>query len=147
MEDVESLAAHLLGHAQAARNRHAAIEAHIAAEEVQARHADEQADALRAEIAQYRGWLDGELGGSSYRMSKAIHDERERRAMLEGELGLLRERLASASASLARLQNLGQNSAPAQQARAADGALAQLKRLHDLSSQKALTEAPSEAPP
>ena len=134
MQDAETLAAHLLRHASAARDRHASLEAAIADEDTARAAVEEESDALRAEIDQYRGWLSGEReGGSAYRMSKAIQDERERRAMLEGELGSLRERLSSASVSLARLQHLGRETPEAQQARAAESALAQLARLHQLS--------------
>ena len=140
LDEAETLAAHLFRQAATVRDRHAAIESQIELELAQARVADDESAAIRAEIEQYRGWLSGEReGGSAYRTAKAIQDERERRALLETELASLKERLAAASASLARLQSLGQNSAPAQQARAAESALAQLARLHALSQATAPT--------
>jgi len=140
-EEAETLAAHLLRHACAARDRHAELEGLIADEEVITRRADEEASAIRAEIDQFHGWLSGELeGGAAYRTSKAIQDERERRAMLEGELHLLRNRLTEASASLGRLQELHNNNPSAQQFRAAEGALKQLQRLHALSEVQVPTE-------
>jgi hypothetical protein len=142
-DEAETLAAHLLRHACAARDRHAELEGLIADEEVITRRADVEASAIRAEINQFHGWLSGELeGGAAYRMSKAIQDERERRAMLEGELHLLRTRLTEASASLGRLQELHNNNPSAQQFRAAEGALKQLQRLHALSEVQLPTEEP-----
>ena len=86
MEEAETLAAHLFRHAAAARDKHAELEAAILAEEEASAAAESDSNALRAEIKQYHGWLSGEReGGSAYRMSKAIQDERERRVMLESE--------------------------------------------------------------
>ncbi len=102
---VETLAAHLHRHASAQAAAHAAIEREIDAEHAARRDAEAAADALRSELAQYHGWLHDEQqeGGAAYRMSKAVHEEMDRRVLLEEEVAALRVRLHAISGSLQRL--------------------------------------------
>ena len=144
--EAETLAAHLLRHTVVVRDRHAELEAAIALEVQATTEAKRQSAVLRAEIEQYRSWVEGndEGGGCAYRMSKAIHDEQEQRAILEEELRTLRERLAQASTALTRLHELDRNTPHVRQERAAESALTQLARLHRLTTASETSESPEQ---
>jgi len=140
----ETLAAHLLTHAAAVRDHHAQLEAAIVAEETAAAKARGETEALQAELEQYHGWISGEReGGSAYRMSKALHDEQERRASVEAEVAALHGKLGTMSERLQALVQMSRDSPQAQQARAADEALSHLALLRQV--YRSSTE-PSSAP-
>ena len=139
--DAEALAQHLFLHAESARQRTAALEARLHAEEAAEALARAESDALRAELRQYKGWIDEEIeGGTAYRLSKLVNDERERRANLESAVTTLRGHLAGLSEQLkvageaAKGETLEQ-----QQARTADEALSALERLRRISASGAAT--------
>ena len=131
--ETETLAATLYQHALAIRQRHSGFEALIEQEHAAQETAEAESAVLRAEIAQYPGWIDESLdGGAAYRLSKALADERERRMMLENEVATLRERLASASSQLKSLMHHATTMPQQQQARAAEDALTYLSRVREL---------------
>lgn len=130
----ETLAAHLYGQAEATRQRHAVLHADIAAEDAAAAACDAEADALRAEIAQFHGWADETVpGGGAYRLSKAVVEERDRRELLEIEVVRLRERLKTISVHLRELSTQAAEEPPASVLAArADEALSMLERVREI---------------
>ena len=144
--EAETLAAHLLQHAVAVRESHARLEDGVLAEEESEAAVRREIAVLQAELQQYRGWISEEReGGTAYRLSKALAEERERNMVLERGVAGLRGRLAEMSTHLSRLQQSIHDSPAAQQARAADEALQQLSRLRKLSVATVSSAAGSEA--
>ena len=145
--DAETLAAHLHQHAEVARQRSAAIQAALSAEEAAEARAREETEALRAELRQYHGWINKELeGGHAFRLSKALHDERERKSNCEREVAALREHFASLSAQLQVLVSQARGeTAEQRQVRAADEALSSLERLRRISDNAAAKTAAASA--
>ena len=133
--DAETIAQILYQHAETARQRHAAVEARLMAEEAAEAAAQAETSALQAEIKQYRGWISEELdGGAAYRLSKSLHDERDRRSALEEQVRVLRGNLTSVAGTLKDLVQDAKNDPPAVvQARAADAALSALEKLRAVS--------------
>jgi hypothetical protein len=133
--DAETLAAYLYRHAETARQRHAALVTKLRTEEAAEAAIAAETAALQAELEQYRGWIsETREGGSAYRLSKALVEERERRCALEKELGALRSRLSELYGQLQHAVKAAKSETPQQtQARAADEALVHLTRLRQLS--------------
>ena len=99
--DAEALAAHLFNHAEVLRQRSAALTARLEAEEAAEAAVRAESAALQAEIRQYRGWITEEIeGGANYRLSKALHEERDRRTMLEEEVRRLKVHLTGLGGQL-----------------------------------------------
>ena len=132
--DAQTLAAHLYRHAETVRARHAALDDAIAAEDAAASTARGTSGALRAEIAQFHGWVSGEhQGGGAYRLSRQLHEERDRRLLLESEVGLLRDRLGAIGKHVATLSHVNSGPTPASTLAAhTTDALLGLGRLEDL---------------
>ena len=132
--DAEHLAAHLYLHAEAARQRHHAIQSKLDAELAREAAARKESQSLLAEFAQYQGWINEDIeGGGAYRLSKDLVEERERRAALEKEVSSLKGRLSELSGTLQDLVRQAKMPTPAAtQAKAADDALSNLKKLKAL---------------
>ena len=118
----ETIAALLYRHAETSRQRSAAIQARLEAEEAAEAAVRAESRALEAEVGQYRGWISEELeGGAAYRLSKGVHDERDRCAALEEQVRALKHHLADMAAELRLLvQQAEQDPAEVVQHRAAD---------------------------
>ena len=103
--------------------------------------------ALSAELEQYEGWIADTLeGGGVYRLSKALIEERDRRAALERETSALRSKLAVVSSHVNGLTEHAAREPPqAVQARAADDALRHLNRLREISADAAADAASAQA--
>jgi hypothetical protein len=132
----ETLAAYLYQHAETARQRRAALEAKLATEEAEEALVRAETDALRAELHQYNGWLAEELeGGYAFRLSKELHETRERRAGLEEEVALLKSHLSDLSGQVQELvRQAAGETMEQQQTRAATEALSALERLRRISA-------------
>ena len=99
----------------------------------------------RASIASRadRGWIGEEIeGGSAYRLSKSLIEERELRSSLESEVKGLREALGTMANQVQVLVQRAAGETPEQQAvRAADEALGSLARLREISNASAAAAA------
>ena len=117
----ETIAALLYRHAETARQRSAAIQARLEAEEAAEAAVRAESRALEAEVSQYRGWISEELeGGAAYRLSKNLHDERDRCVALEEQVRGLKLHLAEMATELrALVQHAEQEPAEVVQQRAA----------------------------
>ena len=162
--DAQTLSAYLYQHAETARQRSAALEAKLRAEEAAevrghrynfpptlahrplsfSHHcafaavqfvARAETEALQAELKQYNGWINEEIeGGYAFRLSKNLHDERERRAGLEREVAVLRRHLVDMSSELKEMVRMAASeTAEQQQVRVADEALSSLEKLRMIS--------------
>ena len=116
----ETIAALLYRHAETARQRSAAIQARLEAEEAAEAAVRAESRALEAEVSQYRGWISEELeGGAAYRLSKNLHDERDRCVALEEQVRGLKLHLAEMATELrALVQHAEQEPAEVVQQRA-----------------------------
>ena len=94
-----------------------------------------ETEALQAELKQYNGWINEEIeGGHAFRLSKNLHDERERRAGLEREVAVLRRHLTDMSSELKEMaRQAASETAEQQQVRVADEALSSLEKLRMIS--------------
>mmetsp|Transcript_48430 Transcript_48430/g.134244 ORF Transcript_48430/g.134244 Transcript_48430/m.134244 type:complete len:149 (-) Transcript_48430:205-651(-) len=133
MADAAALAGHLFRDAQEAAGRLEALAGHLDAEEAAAADLLAECEALRREGAQYRGWIANAdaAAGEAYRLSKALHEESDRRMVLEHEVFLLKSKLRAISSSLNSLTQRQQAQAADNSAIAdsADDVLRQLESL------------------
>ena len=143
--DAETLATLLYRHAETARQRHAAVQACIATEKAAEEAARAESGVLAAEIQQYRSWIAEERqGGGAYRLSKALHEERDRRAALEEQVRSLKSSLSKQSELVKGLVRQATSEQPAaRQARVADEVCAALLA----STRASLLQVPSQGPP
>ena len=132
--DAETLAAYLYRHAEVARRRHNDIQSKLDDEVAAEGALRKESQTLLAEFAQYQGWINEDIeGGSTYRLSKDLVEERERRDTLESEISVLRSTLSQLSGTLQELVKQAKMETPAAtQARAANEALNNLARLKAL---------------
>lgn len=135
--DAETLAAYLHQHARTAAQRTAALEAKLHAEEAAEAAAHAETDMLRAELQQYRGWINEEIeGGHAFRLSKSLHEERERRGEIEQQVASLKTKFSLLAGELKEMMRKITAETPEQhQIRAADEALSALEKLKRISEQ------------
>ena len=135
--DAETLAAYLYMHAETARQKSAVLDAKMRHEEAAEALALAETEALRAELAQYHGWLAKEVeGGEGFRLSVRLSEERKKRAALEEDVVKLRIQLGGIMGKVKQLDVHGETPEQ-QQVTGADAALGSLERLRRLSEQAA----------
>ena len=88
MAEAAALAGHLFRDAQDAAERMDALQASLDAEQATTDDLDAECEALRREEMQYKSWIadTGDAAGEAYRLSKTLHEEHDRRVVLEHEV-------------------------------------------------------------
>ena len=127
--DAETLVKHLFRDAQDTAERVDALDSSMADEDEETAKLLLECEALQREEEQYQGWLSsGDTSGEAYRLSKTLHEEHDRRVILEHEVFLLKSKLRAISGSLQTLTQKQEASGSAIESGATD-ILRQLERL------------------
>lgn len=101
---LQSLAVHMHNQAELRAKRQEKLQAALTEELAANAAVQAEIDALRSEVAQYKGLLSGELeGGEEYRATKVLVEERERHEALGQQVTTMQGKLVHVSGAIKQL--------------------------------------------